>query len=274
MSHDQTASYGVSEPEKFSQLIAGAIGRRGSALAAARAAHGLKHRWCDLATAEKREVRATQRMLCRYATEGPNAVNAESRRRLVALLTREERDTLDRILLPDRVRARLAVYQRWLKEQMWPEGEEIDPALSDEELERKMNRRIDRQIELEAAWRSQRNELLTHISREHPNLARRLRDVVNKAGVTPDSYRAWIALRAVLDPLLQFGASGGVERHWSELTHAELKRYLKAAIQVQEVLLRRSGEIARAQGRPAAEMEFLRPASYVIRDQPPRRVGP
>lgn len=59
--------------------------------------------------------------------------------------------------------------------------------------------------------------------------------------------RAELARRRILEPLLQAGESGWIERNGWELTASEFCRFVKAGWKREEVLLRREGETSRAQ---------------------------
>ena len=91
----------------------------------------------------------------------------------------------------------------------------------------------------------ERDDFWRYIAREFEPIAKRLVDSI--PGFGDDPPRGQAALAAVVDPLLQKTWSGDVERHWRELSKVELKRYLEAAVRVQEIVLNREGELERAQ---------------------------
>jgi hypothetical protein len=243
-------SYSVSDPSGVSPIIRAAIGRCGSALAAARKALGHEESWGRLSSRERRAVRAFQQTLNRWATKGAKAVQEEKRMRALRLLTAEEAKAFDALLLPSHVCARLARYTDWRREQLRAEIMDEDD--------------VDPYLRTSYAWDVERERVWKAILQRHRGLAGRLVLAMNRV---LDEERARIAERAVLDPLLQYGASGGIERHWSELTPAEFRRYLKGAIQAQEVLLNRPAEIVRAQETPRP-LEAFRLPHEVIGDHP------
>jgi hypothetical protein len=86
--------------------------------------------------------------------------------------------------------------------------------------------------------------------------------VTKSRGVAPEIFADWeallvtskftskrmlLALVRIFEPLLTYGLSGGIERHWTELDDQELADFVRAGMRRELILLRRGADIARAQ---------------------------
>jgi hypothetical protein len=59
--------------------------------------------------------------------------------------------------------------------------------------------------------------------------------------------RARLAFLRILAPLLDFGESDGIERSWSELTDRERRKFIRAGVTREVILLSRENDVQRAQ---------------------------
>jgi hypothetical protein len=71
--------------------------------------------------------------------------------------------------------------------------------------------------------------------------------------------RARIAFYRILEPLLEARESGFVERSWDELDRSELSRFIRAGMEREKILLRRSADTQRAQQQSSRDpVELVR----------------
>jgi hypothetical protein len=61
------------------------------------------------------------------------------------------------------------------------------------------------------------------------------------------AYRAALAHFRILDGLFEFEPSGGMERPWIDLSKSEMRRFLRAGITRETIMLGRSADLQRAQ---------------------------
>ena len=91
----------------------------------------------------------------------------------------------------------------------------------------------------------ERDHLLRLCREEFPDLFERFERFLQQ--YAHSASRAKIAFDRILEPLLESRESGFVERSWEELTTAELRRDVKAGMDRERILLRRSPDLQRAQ---------------------------
>jgi hypothetical protein len=102
---------------------------------------------------------------------------------------------------------------------------------------------------IDATNPAQREEWLRYRSEEFSALMRRVDEVIPAHSLTSPSGLPYLAVmwERILSPLLRWEESGFTERHWSELTDAELRRFVLAGIERECVLCNRSDDFSRAQ---------------------------
>jgi transcriptional regulator with XRE-family HTH domain len=144
-----------------------------------------------------------------------------------ALVDDDERAALRRTVLTPFQESAVRHYGRWLREQAWPTGSEAQRALASEVADLYRDDRCGDDL----VW-----------------MREELRKAV--AGWATDDERRWrvaVAERRVLAPLMHGRASAGVERTVVELAKAgQLRKYLRAAVRAERVLLARPSAVERA----------------------------
>ena len=253
MSHNLKQEYRVSDPARFSALVDAAVTREGNPMAAARSAVANGRAWKSLGQEAQLRVRAAQLKLKRYAAVGVTRITDDIRRLLLSIMLRPEAQELDDLLIPSHARLRMARYRQWMRHE-----------LRDSEMADDLPSRAD----MARARTQERRALWRYVCQHVPAAVDRLEQAITVDGATLASPRAEVSFSRVLDPLLSFGLSGGVERHWRELNKRELRAYFNSATRAEEILLRRSSDLERVTNRPTQTAEFLRPPWQVMRDRP------
>jgi len=87
--------------------------------------------------------------------------------------------------------------------------------------------------------------LNSHIRQRFPDLYNQFLRKVDRLQVGRD--RCWLALLRTLEPLVEDGASGFIERSWTELSDAELRVFIDAGLKRETILLTREADFQRAQ---------------------------
>ena len=90
-----------------------------------------------------------------------------------------------------------------------------------------------------------RQRVLEDLRQRFPDEFKRIDDVVEKWGHS--ATRAQIAVDRVVEPILDYGPSYGIERVLVDLTEKELRGFVKAGVQRQVILLQRKPDRQRAQ---------------------------
>lgn len=245
--------YRVTDPAALRVLVGTAVDREGSFLSAARTAVAGGRAFESLNRAEKKRVRAAQQKLVRYGASGATRITENSRSLLESLLSRAEVEELDDLLLPPYARARAVLYRWWMHEVLG------GTKLADD---------MDPQTDIARARKEERQALIRHIKQHCPAAVVKLREAIRAGAVTGSEERAQIAFARILDPLLCFGLTGGVERHWKELSVPELRAYINAATRAEKILLKRGTHLERVTNRAPQDDEFSRPLWETLRDRP------
>lgn len=178
--------------------------------------------------------------LRRWRRSGAKSIRVESLRGVGRLLSDDQKNTLDACLLNSKAGEVLSQYAAWL-------------GMPAHRLRRLMLYKPDRKSFKEVFSLA---GPLSSLDRRRAQAMATIRDrcgplfdafdsVLVRQGHTP--YRAGHAIWRVVDGLLEFDASGQVERHWENLSAKELSDFIRAGIIREMILLRRSADLQRIQ---------------------------
>jgi hypothetical protein len=158
---------------------------------------------------------------------------------LLRLVPRSQHAALGLSLLASVARESLEENRRWLARQTLGSEDLAEARASKTDLDKELHnsRALERWQECQ--------ELLAHLRRRLPDLFKRFDTFLVRHGHL--AGRARLAFERIVAPLLQAGDSGFIERDSSELSPNELRRFVHAGIVREEILLRRSPDLQRAQ---------------------------
>lgn len=252
MSHKDRAPttrerYHVHDPRELAALIGKALEERysGSALKAGCALAGARHPLSsEPKSSRRREARANQRLLSRMLKMENKSLSRPKFELLRRLLPEYQRQRLELFVLPPSAYESLQLYKKWIgATNPWI-------ALAKEGPDRWTT--LAKRISL-----LEIDELMRELRARFPGQFNGFDRFLREKEVDPE--RAQIAFYRVVEPLLQFQASGFIELDWTEIPREDLQRYLKAAFMKQQILLMRPTNVKRATEVSAS----LKPETYI-----------
>lgn len=213
-------------------------------------------------SAAARSVGMPQSQVYRFSRGALGGARRETLERLAKLVLPSERREIRAALLPRETVVALRRYDRWLRESAAPAVLGLDVLSS----------LVKRPWEAETAsatlaFRSHELQRLVRVLRRRfPQPFDRFAGEMQRRGHARQR-RIALAVARVVAPLLDAGASGGIERDVDELSESELRRFLAAGFARERILLRRAPDVLRAQEalkrtRPRIARHLLQALGY------------
>ena len=202
-------------------------------------------------SAAARLARMKQPELHRLAHGQIGSIGRRTIAALLRLVAADRRHRLEEALISPEASELLRAYDTWIN------------GWSERFLERKDlgDTYVGRAIQRLPGWELQRvleaDHLLATAREECAGELRAFESFLVKQQAS--AKRAKIAFYRILEPLLESRESGFVERSWEELDRSELSRFIRAGIEREKILLRRSADTQRAQQQSSRDpVELVR----------------